>query len=422
MILKYLLIFVMVLTFASCGPVPLERLGLVNLSVSAEQRSARSFSTNDRSIRATAITDDQYFKEERKVANRGSRLYQLTPESFILDIDNIVVYKKNGSEDYLIHELMQKTTNPYGAIIPQHYDLVHAKGITRDALVQNSIYNGLSISFLPGGRFGSNGLLSSTTNDGFYVLSSAGIELPTEYDDVTLDGEFQGIEGLHSGLRYFSFKSLQPIEINNGNLKYLTIGSDNTENWVQNPNGEFGEWVSPLISTTGNSVALYLASDSSIDVSAYKNPELLLNWDMQDLVEIWDNGTPSDLRDDIVTFKVSDPFPVSLVIREKSIKKGASSDITAPSNVNIAAIAGQNTMNTLQWINPQDEDFKEVSIIRKAGGAPSDPTDGEEVYRGHIPNYVDVSGISGTHYYYLIQTVDYSGNYSSGVVLDQVQP
>lgn len=418
MILKYLSIFVMVLAFTSCGPVPLERLGLVNLSVSAEQRNARNVSLGDRSIRATAMTDDQYFKDERKAANRGSRLYQLTPSSFILDIDDIVVYNRLGSDAYLSHKILQRVNAPAG-LVPQHYDLVHAQGIIRDALVQNATYDGLAMQFLPGG----DGITSrGFSNDGFYILSITGVDLPDEYDGVELRGEVQDVEGLPAGLRYFTFEDLQPIEINQGFLSYLIIGADVEKNRIQNPQGEIGTWINPVTITTGNAVAFYLKSDSSIDVSSFDDPELLLHWDMQDLVEIWDNGTPLDLSDDIVTYNLSDPFPVSLVIREYQMKSGSLTDTTAPSDVIIPAIAGQNSVNTLQWINPQDDDFKEVSIIRKAGAAPSDRTDGEEVYRSHIPNFVDVSGTTGTHYYYLIQSVDYSGNYSPGVVVDQMQP
>lgn len=420
-IINYSLLLILILMLISCGPVPLERLGLVNLTVSAEQRSARSSSTNERSIRATAITDDQIFKDDRKEANRGTLRHRLTPQSFILDIDDIVVYNKLGREAYLSQSVLQRVDGPAG-IVPQHYDLTHANGIIRDALIQNSTYDGLSMQFLPFGGDEYYESRSSTSNDGFYVLSITGMELPDEYDGIRLNGEIIDDEKFTSGLRYFSFTHLQPIEVNQGFLSYLTIGSDVEQNWVQNPMGEIGKWVNPVTITTGNAVGLYLASETSIDIGSYEDPELLLHWDLQELVEIWDNGTPSDLSDDIVTYKLDDPFPVSMVIRENQVKIGSSSDTTAPSDVIIAAIAGQHSANTLQWINPQDEDFNEVSIIRKAGSASSDRTGGEEVYRSYIPNYVDESGTSGTHYYYLIQTVDFSGNYSPGIILDQVQP
>lgn len=63
-VLTYLNLIILLLMLVSCGPVPMERLGMANLSVSAEQRSARSSSFYERSIRATEITDDQFYKND----------------------------------------------------------------------------------------------------------------------------------------------------------------------------------------------------------------------------------------------------------------------------------------------------------------------------------------------------------------------
>jgi len=174
--------------------------------------------------------------------------------------------------------------------------------------------------------------------------------------------------------------------------------------------------------TSGNSVAIYLTADEKIDITSFEYPEILINWDMENLVQIWDNNQPDNPQAHMITYNLNDPFPVSLTIRENIASTGIPVDMhNAPSDVSIPAISGKSSYNTLQWINPQDKDFREVSITRKAGEKPQDRTDGEEVYRSHIPNYIDLTGTSGTHYFYLIQTVDFSGNYSEGVVLDQVQ-
>ena len=52
---------------------------------------------------------------------------------------------------------------------------------------------------------------------------------------------------------------------------------------------------------------------------------------------------------------------------------------------------------------------------REAGSAPTDITDREKIYEGYEPNFCDHTGVGGTTYYYLITTVDYSGNRSVGV-------
>ena len=410
--MRYAWIILLPLILVSCGPVPMERLGTEFVSLSAESTDTKSVSTQGRSIRATAIHDDQFFKTERQEAHRGSLRHQLTPKSFVLDIDDIAVYNRLGTNFYMSKRLLKSVSSPAG-IIPQHYDLVHAYGIIRDAMIQNSTYDGLSVQFLP--QVGSS-------NDGFYVLSITGIELPEEYDDVELQGEVTDIEGIPDGLRYFSFEYLQPIETNEGFFSGISIGADVEENWIQNPKGESGTWVNPVGITSGNSVAIYLSADEKIDISSFDYPEILLNWDMENLVQIWDNNQPDNPHAHIITYNLNDPFPVSLTVRENIASTGIPVDKNnVPSDVIIPAIAGKSSNNTLQWINPQDKDFREVSIIRKAGEKPQDRTDGEEVYRSHIPNYVDLTGTSGTHYFYLIQTVDFMGNYSEGVVLDQVQ-
>lgn len=407
----------------SCGPVPMERLGLTNLSVSAGQKNSKSIRDESRSIQTRAIADDRFYKENRKKVNRGSKIHSLTPTSFILDIDDIVVYNRIGSNAYLSKKILPRIDGPAG-IVPQHYELAHTTGMIRGALVQKGRYDGLSMQFLPGGdTVFYNGTRSATTNDGSYVLSIVGVELPDAYKSVKLPNEIDAKEvpGLEEGLRYFSFNNLQPIETYSGFLSYLTIGTDVKAPWVQNPQGVVGDWINPVTFTNGNAVGVYLTSDTPVDILSFKDPEILLHWDLDGLIEIWDSGTP-DLADDIVTFKLHDPFPVSLVLRERQQPLSSPSDITPPAEVSLAAIAGKTSANTLQWVNPRDDDFKEVVITRKAGSAPAHGHDGNVVYRSYIPNFVDRSGRSGTHYHYLIQTVDYSGNYSSGVRLEQTQP
>ena len=123
-----------------------------------------------------------------------------------------------------------------------------------------------------------------------------------------------------------------------------------------------------------------------------------------------------------LTLNLDRPFPISIQVRESEV--GASltqSDTTPPAEVHTAMIAGPTSWNTLQWINPRDDDFDHVEIVRKAGSTPAGHSDGDVIYDGYEPNHVDVTGQSGTLYYYRIITVDASGNRSDGVVLSQMQ-
>jgi hypothetical protein len=159
-----------------------------------------------------------------------------------------------------------------------------------------------------------------------------------------------------------------------------------------------------------------------IDFRGIANPAVVLEWDMQDLVELYDHGTPADPTDDLVTFSLSDPFPARIVVREEVIPSiGSIPDTSPPGEVAFPAIGGATSLNAIQWVNPIDEDFDHVVVVRKAGAEPNSHADGEQVYNGYAPNYFDATGASGVHCYYLVYTVDLAGNESVGVVLDQVQ-
>ena len=366
------------------------------------------------------MTTEEYFKSDRIEASRGNLLYRLTPERFILDIDVIALYN-NGVSGFSTTELLERTMNPDGGIIPQHFDLAYADDFVRDVSILASTFDGISMQFLPGA--------DGYSNDGFYVRSITGVSLPSVYDGVIFKDsygtniEISDLDGMPSHLRFFAFNNLQPYDVGSGFLSYLTFGNDFETAGIQNPEGLTGNWEIPVTETNGNSVQLFFPLAEKIDFRPYQNPEILFCWDLVNLIEIYDAGTPGDFTDDIITYRLDEPFPVSLTVQENTGATNSSAgDTTAPGNVLSPAISGPNTWNTLQWVNPIDEDFSHVVIIRKNGSAPTSRTDGEEVYNSYKPNFVDITGTSGTHYYYRVITVDTAGNYSDGVILDQVQP
>jgi|GEM_PF-2473177 len=384
----------------------------VSAGIGAVQSTVAAMSSD-----TVTMSSEEFFKTERQAASRGTLVDSYTPESFVLDLDTVVLYTEIGTNDYDTIELLELSRNPDGGIVPKHIDLAYADNFIRGVQVTSDTYDGVSMQFLPSG--------DGDSNDGFYVRSVVGVELPAAYDAIDFGaeaGEVTGIANAPENLRFFGFEALQPFDTGAGFLSYITIGSNIEESGIQNPAGEIGTWVNPVTETTGNAVSLYFATDQQLDFSAFTNPEIVFDWDLDDLVQIWDAGTPGDLSDDIVTFNVTDPFPFGIsVIEDQGVPADTGSDTTAPSEVLSPAISGPTTWNTLQWINPRDPDFKEVVIVRKADSAPTGPGDGEEVYRNYQPNYVDATGTSGVHYYYLVRTVDFAGNESDGVVLDQVQ-
>ena len=359
------------------------------------------------------LSDETYYKDSRKTASRGALLKAYTPEQFILDIDYILIYKESGT-DYDTQYLVSHTSNPDGGIIPRHINLLYADDFIRNFELSGNIWNGLSMQFSPFAPGGSN--------DGFYVMSIIGVALDSSYDGILLPGEIDQTQLTVSDpdLHYFSFDFLQPYSTTF--LSYLAIGNDIDTAGIQNPDAETGFWEIPGMSTSGNSSQIFLPGNG-IDFSSYVDPEIVFYWNMDNVIEIYEGNNSGMVDDDIVTFNLSTPFPLGLIVQENqgSDTNSTPDDTTPPSEVYFPAISGPTSYNTLQWINPNDTDFNKVVVIRKIGSAPTSTSDGETVYEGYEPNYCDATGLSGTHYYYSVHTVDYAGNYSSGIVLDQVQ-
>ena len=78
------------------------------------------------------------------------------------------------------------------------------------------------------------------------------------------------------------------------------------------PHGFFGSIIMssevskpyPLVSGTGG-IVLPL---QKVDFSDFENPTVNLSWDMDKLLEVYDNNTPDDVDDDVITFNLSNPF------------------------------------------------------------------------------------------------------------------
>jgi hypothetical protein len=91
-------------------------------------------------------------------------------------------------------------------------------------------------------------------------------------------------------------------------------------------------------------------------------------------------------------------------------------DTSPPANVTIFQASPGNGQVTLDWINPGDDDFAGVWIVRKEGGSPLGPDDEKatKVYIGLANSFTDTEVVNGTTYYYAIYTFDESKNFSSG--------
>ncbi len=106
------------------------------------------------------------------------------------------------------------------------------------------------------------------------------------------------------------------------------------------------------------------------------------------------------------------------VLTESTFVTLSQEDIFPPGNVrNLTAVESGNDI-ALSWINPEDEDFSYVRVVRSDSFYPSDTADGWVVYEGDGVGAIDIGmAKDGTRQYYTVFTYDAHGNISSGAVV-----
>ncbi|MEW6617980.1 MAG: gliding motility-associated C-terminal domain-containing protein [bacterium] len=92
--------------------------------------------------------------------------------------------------------------------------------------------------------------------------------------------------------------------------------------------------------------------------------------------------------------------------------EAVATDTTLPGLVGSFTAKGEFKKIVLNWINPADEDFKEVKIIRNLYYFPQNSEDGDQIYQGQGTSTVDTKNIiNGQIYYYT--AFSYDGIYYS---------
>lgn len=93
-------------------------------------------------------------------------------------------------------------------------------------------------------------------------------------------------------------------------------------------------------------------------------------------------------------------------------------DEIAPPNVSTLRAYRENGQSILTWKNPEVSDFEKVRVVRRQGGYPSDPFDGELVYEGRKQIHKElVSGDTKGVMHYAVFSYDAKGNVSSGALV-----
>lgn len=68
-----------------------------------------------------------------------------------------------------------------------------------------------------------------------------------------------------------------------------------------------------------------------------------------------------------------------------------------------------------EWNNPGEANFVRTVVVRKEGGYPTSPTDGQTLYEGRGQTFTDTNVTNGTTYYYALYSYNHSKTYSTPV-------
>lgn len=356
----------------------------------------------------------------------GNLVVQATPEHFILSLTSFEkVSSKDGSTPKIaessasmfdfkeIHKRMTRRggryydqyTNDHGNRnedwIVQFLDLKDNWNYFRiptDQLADffNTDWYGISMEALEG----------VGTYDGDLTQNSLiAIKLPSQYDNIRLNGETQGPRNMQAyGVHWFNYSRLIPYKC--GSFRCYFFGNATeipdlgTICAYMNDGRAPARDLGPL-GTHGGTTGIYLGGfslDPTIDYQQ-ENVNLIFNYDMEGLVHIYDNNTPYDYTDDIVTLNPSNPFPITITTKKQEAPQAQNSPTTSnpPGPVSMVCISGRkNSDLTLQWLNPPDTDFDSVQIYRRD----EDKQEYEFLEDTHIPVFVDKTADPSKEYEY----------------------
>ncbi len=92
---------------------------------------------------------------------------------------------------------------------------------------------------------------------------------------------------------------------------------------------------------------------------------------------------------------------------------GGTVNVVPPGIPLLLAAAPVDSQIVFMWNNPETPGFSAVKIIRKEGGYPTSPSDGEVIYRGSGETFTDANLTNNHDYYYAMYSYNSYGQYST---------
>ncbi len=307
---------------------------------------------------------DLEFKEEIK--NAVSSEETVTPVAFTLNLNEASIYRPKDDSDIQggAYDWISIVGNgEYGN--SRNTNILCTKGIDSIPVSYNSesVYNGVAFSFLPFVGT-SNG---NAEEEPVRLISAICIKLPEGIEAESVANRYNSNKLTDFGEDYvwFEYSSLIPYAISkDAFLSYICFQTGIEKGTLVGAEDHSDEiYVYGPVNTRGNACALSVPMQQPLDLTAYENPEVCLNYNIKDLIQFFKQEDGSYYA----FFNVSDPFPISISIGEYSEENGPtipdqpSDEDSYP--FNCYKIRRKDCM-LLQYTKPTNQDYRKVQIFK----------------------------------------------------------
>ncbi len=361
--------------------------------------------------------DPSIYAEPFNSDAKGTRVGNFTPTNFICSITHIGVSSENVGNYPLIPEFdaYYGEHSSYG-IIGSSFDLAFSKDIielpfdSTDMFSKMRPVNNIIFQFFAEEK---------SDNLGFKSTSEVYVDLGEKYKDVNFPKELR--DKKRGSIHCFHLNDLIPLK--STSVIAMIFAPEITSPMILNPDGQYAKF-NPFFNgqhpdeqwgMEGSVLCLPMTQFDPLE-----NNEIIFNWKLEDLIEVYDNKTPNDYSDDLITLRLDNPFPVTLYTTDSTNSPidDTADGLPPPPVANFTGKTFEDFYDGnvvfLNWLNPSVKDFNKVRIIKKEGTAPSDQNDGTIVYEGKFPICKDLDVEKGKTYFYSIYVEDTEAQVSRG--------
>lgn len=360
----------------------------------------------DRSIHKAPFADD----------SQGNLVGSFTPISVIGCISDLGIAHPNYRMPLSLH--MGVATGPsQGFGLLPAYDFLWARDILyADYIVERDRYDFRVVELevwtrtLIGGRY-----------DDFGAISEVHVDMGDRYSNVIFPNE--DADKRYGTTHVFQMTKLIPFQ---GSTSLVRIAFDDHVDrpYIVNPDGSYVSDFNPYFWDTSTRMGLdaYVIYLPGLDLDfSGGSKHLIFEWDFADLIEVYDNNTPTDLSDDLVTLRLDNPFPITFRVEPYDDFSAVIGNGSVPPDVSSVETRFYDLIDRqvfIRWLNPSVRDYRTTHVVRKEGSAPTSIDDGDIVYEGTFPMLEDDSVELGKDYYYRIVVEDEDGLFSPGIVVN----